>query len=341
MKNMAGKRVTIRDLAKTVGVNPSTVSRALNPATKHLITAEVVAKISKAAEDMGYFPNRMAAALVQKRSFTIGMLVPDVTNPLFPPIIRGLEDALVKEGYTLITVNSDNMEEYEKTAFRRLRERAIDGCVMASTLRKDEVVDDCLKQHLPLVLVNRTTDRKDVNSVINDDAAGVKFSLDHLTELGHKKIAHIAGPLNTSTGHMRRKTFKSYMKSAKLADDMIEATRGFTEEAGYGAMKKLLAKHKGFTAVVAGNDLVALGCLDAMKEVGLKCPKDISIVGYNNMPLMDRITPALTTVSVPQYQIGQRAAEILLNQIKGTADETVMVRLKPELIIRDSTRKLN
>ncbi len=341
MENMVDKRITIRDIARAIGVNPSTVSRALNPATKHLITNEVIDKISKTADEMGYFPNRMAAALVQKRSHIIGMLVPDVTNPLFPPIIRGLEDSLEKEGYTLITVNSDNMEEFEKTAFRRLRELAVDGCVMASALRKDEVVDDCLRLDIPLVLVNRTTDRHDVNAVVNDDEVGVEFSLDHLIDLGHSKIAHITGPLNTSTGYLRQRKFKSYMKEKKLANNMVEIASSFTEKAGYDAMNKLFAKYKEFTAVLAGNDLLALGCLDAMKEAGLSCPEDISIIGYNDIPLMDRIKPALTTVSISQYRIGQRAAEILLNQINGKDYEIVMTRLKPKLVVRDSTRKLD
>lgn len=338
---MTHKRITIRDLAKVVGVNPSTVSRALNPSTKHLITAEVVEKITRAADDMGYFPNRMAAALVQKRSFTIGMLVPDVTNPVFPPIIRGIEDALEKTGYTLITVNSDNMEEYEKTAFRRLREHAIDGCIMATAHREDEVVDDCLKQKIPLVLVNRTTDRQDVNAVINDDEAGIADALDHLIGLGHKKIAHIAGPQNTSTGYVRLKKFKSFLKSKKLPNDMVLVAGGFSEKAGYNAMRKLLNKTRDLTAVMAGNDLMALGCIDAIQEAGLECPGDISLIGYNDMPLMDRITPSLTTVSIAQYQIGQRAAEILLNQLQGAEGEIVFARLKPKLIIRGSTRQIN
>ncbi len=327
-------------MAKAVGVNPSTVSRALNPSTKHLITAEVVEKISKAAEEMGYFPNRMAAALVQRRSFTIGMLVPDVTNPVFPPIIRGLEDGLEKAGYTLITVNSDNIEEYEKTAFRRLRERAIDGCVMASAHRQDQVVDDCLKQKLPLVLVNRTTDRQDVNAVINDDEAGIEDALNHLIELGHKRIMHIAGPQDTSTGFVRLRKFKSHLKGKKLPSDLVVVANGFTEKAGYDAMKKMLAKKSDFTAVLAGNDLLALGCLDALQEAGMKCPDDISVIGYNDIPMMDRVAPALTTIAIPQYQIGQRAAEILLNQLQESGGEIVLARLKPKLIVRDSTRKI-
>ncbi|MFC7047903.1 LacI family DNA-binding transcriptional regulator [Emcibacter nanhaiensis] len=341
---MASKRVTIKDLAKAVGVNPSTVSRALNPATKHLITEEVIEKISKAADEMGYFPNRMAAALVHNKSHTIGLIISTITNPVFPPMVCGLEAALYKAGYTLVTMSSDNIEDYERTAYRRLRERAIDGCILASATREDPVVDEFLKHGFPLVLVNRMTDRQDVNAVINNDEAGMQLAVDHLTSLGHTKIGHISGPLAVSTCYTRLQGFKAGMRAKGLDPDHVVEAKEFSAKEGYRAMKKLLAGNAGLTAVAAGSDILALGCLDAIREAGLSCPEDISLTGFNDIPMMDRISPALTTVTVPQYEIGQKAAEILLAMLEGSqpvdGEAGQVIKVLPKLTLRESTRRL-
>jgi len=154
------KKVTIREVAAKLGVNPSTVSRALNPETRNLITPKVVQEVMDVAEEMGYYPNRMAAALKQNRSFTIGVLIPDLMNPVFPSIMRGIQDTLDRAGYTLITANTDNKSDYAKTAVQKMRERAVDGYIMATARRDDSLIKDCLSQKLPLVLINRTLEQK-------------------------------------------------------------------------------------------------------------------------------------------------------------------------------------
>lgn len=334
---MAKKRVTVRDLAARVGVNVSTVSRALNPETRKMITPEVVQKVVKAAEDLGYVPNRVAAALASNRSHTIGVLIPDLMNPVFPPILRGLQDACDKANYTLISSNSDNRAEYERSAIREMRERAVDGFVMATARREDPLIEDCIDQKLPFVLINRTVDRDGVNAIVNDDAAGIRMAVEHLISLNHVHIAHIAGPQHTSTGFTRREEFLSRMHLKGLSTDHIAETKTFSIEAGRLAMNELLARGEKVTAVVASNDLLALGCLDAMKEQGLRCPEDISIVGFNNIPFLDRMTPALTTLAIPHYEIGVHAAENLLLQIRNPDKEPLVIKLQPKLIVRNST----
>ncbi len=323
-------------------MNPSTVSRALNPSTRHLITEEVIEKITRAADEMGYFPNRMAAALVHNKSHTIGLIISTITNPVFPPVVCGLEEVLYKAGYTLVTMSSNNIEDYERTAYGRIRERAIDGCILASAVRQDPVVDEFLKQGFPLVLVNRMTDRQDVHAVINDDEAGMRLAIDHLTGLGHRKIAHITGPMEVSTCFARLQGFTASMKSKGLSPEYVMHTTSFTAEAGFRAMKELLALKADITAVAAGSDLLALGCLDAIRDAGLSCPADISVTGYNDIPMMDRISPALTTVTVPQLEIGQKAAETLLALLEGTEKDDEkrgnIIKVTPSLSIRESTR---
>ena len=334
---MPKKRVTVRDLAAHVGVNVSTVSRALNPETRNMITPEVVKKVVKAAKDLGYVPNRVAAALASNRSHTIGVLIPDLMNPVFPPILRGLQDTCDKANYTLISSSSDNRAEYERSALRKMRERAVDGFVMATARREDPLIDDCIKQKLPFVLINRTVDRDGVNAIVNDDAAGIRMAVEHLVSLNHEHIAHIAGPQHTSTGFTRHEEFLSRIHLKGLSTVHVSETKTFSIEAGKVAMNELLARGKKITAVVASNDLLALGCLDAMKEHDLRCPEDISTVGFNNIPFLDRMTPALTTLAIPHYEIGVYAAENLLLQIRNPDKEPLVIKLQPKLIVRNST----
>lgn len=334
------KKVTIREVAAKIGVNPSTVSRALNPETRNMITPKVVQEVQAAAKEMGYYPNRMAAALKQNRSHTIGVLIPDLMNPVFPSIMRGIQDTLDKAGYTLITANTDNRVEYARTAVQKMRERSVDGYIMATAWRDDPLIQDCLSQKLPLVLINRTLEKKDgLNAVINDDAAGIDSAVDHLISLGHKHIAFVSGPQHTSTGFERREEFVVKMRRQKLDAGFVEMTEAYSIEEGREAFIRLLDKKVRLTAVVAANDMLALGCIDAINESGLRCPDDISVVGFNNTPFLERTTPALTTVAIPHYEIGVRAAENILAQLHNTEHKSTIYRLQPKLIVRRSTAK--
>lgn len=334
---MTGKTITIRDVAAALGVNPSTVSRALNPQTQDMITPEVVRNVNQMAQKMGYYPNRVAAALVQKRSYTIGVLIPDLMNPVFPPMIRGLQDTLDKEGYTVIVANSDGHQEYEKTAYRKFRERAIDGFIMATALYKDALVDECVSQNLPLVLMNRTVESGKVNSVVNDDAAGIRMAIDHLISIGHTHIAHIAGPQNTSTGRTRLTEFNDHLKSLGLEASHVLKARNYSIEEGRRLAAEMLSAGERPGAVIGANDLVALGCIDAFENAGLNCPSDISVMGFDDIPFLDRMTPALTTISIPQYEIGAMAAKSLLKQLGESDTKITVTRLQPGLMVREST----
>jgi LacI family transcriptional regulator len=336
---MTGKAVTIRDVAAALGVNPSTVSRALNPQTQGMITPEVVRNVNKMAQKMGYYPNRVAAALVQKRSYTIGVLIPDLMNPVFPPMIRGLQDTLDAEGYTVIVSSSDGHEEYEKTAYRKFRERAIDGFIMATALYQDTLVDECVRQNLPLVLMNRTVESGVVNSVVNDDAAGIRMAVDHLVSLGHTRIAHAAGPQNTSTGRTRLTEFEAHLESLGLEAGHVLEARNYSIDEGRRLAEEFLTASERPGAIIGANDLVALGCIDAIEAAGLNCPSDISVMGFDDIPLLDRMTPTLTTIAIPQYQIGVMAAQSLLKQLSQTESDVTITRLTPELIVRNSTSR--
>lgn len=330
-------KVTIRDVAEHVGVHHSTVSRALSPDKRDKISPEVVKKIEKAAKKLGYFPNIVASSLKQNRSFAIGVLVPDLMNPLFPPIIRGIQDNAESIGYTVITANTDDDEEKELSALRMMRSRAIEGVIIATARRKDRTVDQCIKEDVPFVLVNRTVDREGVNAVVLDEDYGIRAILDHLLSLKHTRIAHVAGPQHTSTGYHRAKAFSDYLRIHGLQTDLVEAANKFTVEEGKRVLRKLIAKDNSFTAVVAGNDLLALGCMDALADVGLQVPNSISVTGYDDILFLDRMSPALTTVSAPKYEMGSQATKTLLEMVGGENKVPVVLRMQPRLVVRNSS----
>lgn len=335
--------VTIKDVAKAAGVHLSTVSRALNPATRGRISEEVVAQVEEVARRLGYRRNQMASGLRTKRSNMVGVIVPDITNPMFPPILKGIEDVLREADYTAIVANTDGDPKRQATVVERLQGQHIDGLILATATRKDPLVIRLKADGLPLVVVNRNVDEEGVSSVVNDDARGIRMAVDHLVGLGHRRIAHIAGPQDLSTGHVRRWGFLEALQGHGLEPDkaLVVAVSRFAQEDGRTACLTLLdrrGRHP-FTAVVAANDLLALGACQALRERGLACPGDVSVTGFNDMPLVDRLNPPLTTVRIQHYQIGVQAARMLLGQFAGSGEAATGMRLvlAPELKVRGST----
>lgn len=337
MKSSQKRKPTIRDIADLVGVHHSTVSRALNAEQRRKISPAVVRQVEKAAQRLGYMPNLAASALRKNRSFAVGVLVPDFTNPVFPPILRGIQDVAEAEGYTVIISNTDDALSKEQNAFRMMQGRSIEGLIIATARLDDPIVRECARVGIPFVLVNRTVSDASVNAVIVDEDHGVRMALDHLREKRHTKIAHIAGPVDTSTGASRKRAFEAYMKLHNLDASMIEITGKYTIEEGRLACTALLQKGLDFTAVVAGNDLLALGCIDALKAAGITVPDDVSVIGGNDIPMLSRMVPALTTIKIPKYQMGSQAASILFESISGKAGDPLVIRLQPQLVQRDST----
>ena len=336
---MATSPVTLRDVARRAGVHAGTASRALNPATRSLVNPDTAQKVIQAAEELDYRPNPIARGLKTNRTFTLGVLIPDLTNPLFPPIVRGIEDTLATVGYTALLANSDNDPEKERLHFETMKGRQVEGFIMATAERDHPLIEDAIAADVPIVLVNRTVDSSRVFAVINDDHRGTALAVEHLVALGHRRIAHVVGPGRYSTGKARREGFFDAMKKAGLEpnEGITRDTNTFTEDEGARVFKTLLDEGGDFTAVVAGNDLLALGCYDVMAEVGLSCPDDLSIVGYNDIPFLDKLRPPLTTIRIPHYQIGVRATELVLQRIQDPATEPVTLQLDPELVLRGST----
>ena len=331
--------VTIRDVARVADVHPGTVSRALNEETRALVNPETAERVLRAAEQLGYRPNRIARGLKTSRSHTIGVLIPDITNPLFPPILRGIEDRLDDAGYTSLIVNTDNDSERERIYLEAMRARQVDGFISATARLDRELLAELAAAGTPLVLINRSLEDESVPAVTVDDRRGIALAVEHVVELGHREIGHVGGPQNLSTGHRRHLGFVEAIGAARLKAPARHVcfTSYFTEEEGARACGELLDAAPELTAIVAANDLLAIGCYDALEARGLRCPEEISIAGFNDMPFVDRLRPALTTVRVPQREIGKVAADLLLEQLGGEQEAATEILLEPTLIVRDST----
>ena len=338
---MPRNRITIEDVARAAGVHASTVSRALNPQRQALVTGAVAARVAAAARRLGYRPDPVAAGLRTRRSSTIGVLVPDIANPLFPPILRGIEAALGDAGYTAIIANTDNDPQRASDALERLAARRADGIILATASRRDSLLERCRKLGLPVVLVNRSIDGGSVSAVVTDDEAGAALAVRHLALLGHRAIGHVAGPRRLSTGAQRRRGFVAALRAigAGTQPPPIAEAETYEIEAGARAAAALLATNPGITAIVAANDLLALGCYDEAKRLGLACPRDISITGFNDMPFADRFDPPLTTVRIPHRAMGAEAARLLLAEIENPRSPKRAIELQPELVVRGSTAR--
>jgi LacI family transcriptional regulator len=303
------------------------------------VNADTARKVLRAAESIGYQPNPIARSLKTSRTGTIGLVIPDLTNPLFPPIVRGIEDVLTPAGYNAWIVNTDNDPAREEAQIESLRSRQVEGLIVATARRDHPLLVRLHGIGVRMVLVNRRVDGLELPSVSADDDAGVRLAVAHLAGLGHTRIAHLAGPQQTSTGVSRARAFRHAMTDHGLATDpALTVECGYwSETAGAQALRTLLDSGERCTAIVAGNDLIALGCYDVFAERGLTCPGDLSVVGFNEMPFLDKMRPPLTTVAIPHYEIGGEAARLLLDTIDEPERHPRTVLLAPSLVVRAST----
>jgi LacI family transcriptional regulator len=328
---------TIQDVARAAGVHPGTVSRALNPQLAGRVTAETTRRIEEAAARLGYVPDQLGRNLRTRRSFTVGVLIPDLGNPVFPPIVRGVEDTLRRAGYEALIANTDDGPANEARLIEVLRARRCDGFVIASSRRDAPTIADLVAAGDPVVLVNRLVE-SGADSVASDDVAGMEAAVDHLVALGHTEIAYVSGPLDLSMTQVRRAAFADAVRSTGLADDgeLVETADRYAVQEGERALGRLLERRRP-TAVIAGNDLIAVGCYAALRKRGLNCPAEVSVVGFNDMPLAGFLDPPLTTVAIPQYEIGVTAAELVLARMNDGAAEPQARLLPTELVTREST----
>jgi len=297
-------------------------------------------RVREAIERLGYHPNHVARSLATRRTATIGLIISELTNALYPPVILGAEAACRQAQYSLLLANAPDTDS-ERRAVELMRRKQVDGLILFSVSFIDIANDHLLHAHeegVPIVVINRTMpEGAPIPKVMLDNFRGAYLATRHLVELGHRRIAHIAGPANRFTGLDRRAGYLAALAEAGLAVDPALVIEGdYSFESGYQAMRALLDHHRP-SAVFIGGDAMALGALRAIRDAGLRVPDDLSLVAFGNPDFVHYATPALTTVDLPIVEAGKIAVELLLERIATpeTPGETRM--LEPRLLVREST----
>lgn len=338
-KTPGHKRPTLKDIARDLGLHVSTISRALNPDTRHGVSPDLAEKIRRASAKRGYRPNVAAYNLKTNRSRIVGVVVPDITDPAVPPIIRGIEDGLARHGYVAVIANTDGNAQKQIQVIDSMRGRGVDGLILASVSRHDR---DAIKAAagLPVVTVSRRTDGSNYSSVVHDEDDGMRQVLTHLASLGHRNIVAIAGPQTISTGYNRYSSYVQHCEKLRLgsAQPLAAFARAFNETEGERCAEELLVTGRKFTAIVCANDRLAVGVITTLRRHGIDCPRDVSVTGFNDMPLCDRLLPPLTTVRVEHHRAGVEAAETMVEMIGNAAATPRHTVLPVALVARESTQ---
>jgi LacI family transcriptional regulator len=326
------------DVARQAGVSLMTVSRVIN--NKGDVSSETRERVLQIISNLEYRPSGIARSLATKETQTIGLVVPDVGNPFFADITRGVERLAYSKGYHVFLCNTEEDSQRELAVLQSLEEKRVDGLILCSSRLGEEKLVEILANMPPVVLINRRLDRDGENnfdSVILDDEQSGWVSTQHLIQAGHQKIGFLAGPATSYSGAGRRAGFLAALRKAS-----VEPQSGWISncqpsvEGGYEATRALLSAHAQLTALFCFNDLVAVGALQACDELNRRVPQDLAIVGHDDIPLAALVSPTLTTCRVPRYELGTMAVNALLEHFQGCPGGCQQSVLQPELIIRES-----
>jgi len=330
----------MRDVAEKAGVSVSTVSHVVNET--RFVSAETRGRVLSAMDDLNYQPNKLASSLRRKdkRTQTLGLLVPDSLNPFFTEALRGVEDACFKANYNVFLCNSENQPEKELEYLEDLIGKQIDGIILISTGTQDSIA--LLNQNnITSVLVDRELGHNTCDSVMLENELGGQIATQYLINLGHQRIGCITGPSFLTPSAKRVLRYRKSLQDAGISIDEAMIVQGdFRPQSGFSGMNTLLALPDPPTAVFACNDMMAIGAMRAIHEAHLQIPKDISIIGFDDIMFASYTMPPLTTVAQPSYEMGLIAAEILINRLSDTRSQSRQEILLPRLVIRNSCRAL-
>jgi LacI family transcriptional regulator len=327
--------VKLEDIAKETGFSISTVSRVLSN-SNYPVSEQIREKVVHVAERLGYEPNIAARSLRTDRTNTIGILVDDLLSPFTPPIVRGIQDYLNKTGFLSLIVNSDWDPDQEQAAIKTLLSRPVDGIIFVEY--SHQTASDVLERsNKPHVFVHRLFGSPIKNSVVPDDYHGASLATTHLIDLGHRRIGYINGPENWHTCRARLSGYQDTLAGHHLPFESSLVQPGDWEiESGYAGALNLLKLAVRPSAIFAANDPMALGAIYAIQDAGLRVPEDVAVVGYDNRNFTKTVRPRITTVSMPVIEMGGVAAELLLRQIAEGRKEEEEIKVKGQLIIRET-----
>ena len=332
--------VTIKDIAREVGVSTSTVSRAL--ADSPLVNKVTKQRVVQVAQALGYERNELALGLVKGSSKVVGLIIPDITNPFFSDIARGVGDIANHFGYGVILCNTDGRADREISYVRLLRRKRVDALILASTTIEAPYLKEVEHAKLPYILVSRLCRSVDAPYIVVNDREGARLAVEHLVHLGHQRIGFIGGPQDVQASQDRMAGYREVLRERALSEDEHWICYAdFTQAAGREAARRMLAQASRPTAIFAANDVTALGVMEVADEIGLKIPIDLSLVGYDDISYASLPRIQLTTVAQPAFEMGQISAEWLLSVVEGHPRPTLRRVITPRLMIRSTTAPIS
>src|SRR6202171_2114392 len=330
-----GKAASIYDVARESAVSVFTLSEVVNK--KSHVSKKLRDRVEETIRKLNYRPNLIARSLAKQKTHTIGMIVPDISNPFFPMVVRGAEDAAQKHGYNLLLCNSDDSLEKEERAIELLLSKRVDGILLTKAAEdfRPPLRQMIKEVKIPFVLVMRTYPKLTADAVISDDYQGAYDAVCHLARAGRRRIGLISGPLKVSNAKERWRGFRDALAASNLPYEpelMVEGD--YRIESGFRGGHSLLSQRP--DGIYVANHLMTIGLLKAAEEMGLKCPEDFGLVSFDDYPWLGVFRPRLTTVELPKHQLGSEAAELLIQRIGGDHGKPVLKKLLPELRIRES-----
>lgn len=334
-----GTKVTLREVAERAGVHVSTASRALDDSQTGRLSKSTIAKVRKAAEDLGYVRDLVATGLKRGRTHTVGVVVADLENPYNARLIRGVARTLEDHGMVSLVVETGEDRDRLERLLTHFMERRVDAIITAAShLGDDEVIDRVVAGRVPVILAVRGLRNGSYTMVVHDDRGGGALAAQHLIGLGHERLAQLHGPADIDTFVRRGEGFSEAVRRAGKLDLSLEESARYPDlNEGRRLMNLLLDEEEVPTGVFAPTDVMAVGALEAIAGRGLVCPGDISVVGYNDVPLVGRLSPPLTTIRLPSEKVGIRAAECAAGLVENPGLEPVEIELPAELVDRKST----
>lgn len=338
MEKNGERQLNISEIARLASVSTATVSRTLNQSGA--VKAETARKVWRVAAELNYYPNSHARALVSGRSRMLGLIVSDITNPFFPELVRAFESLAAQHQYDLLLTSTGYQTAHMTNCLRRMLERKVDGVAIMTSEMDVGLIKELSRRGVPLVFMDVGQVGPRMSHVLIDYANGIRQAVDHVVSLGHRRVAFISGPLDLHSARTRRQAFVDGMRRHGMKPDPKLLREGtHTAEGGRHAMAAILRQHKRPTAVLCSNDWTAIGALHALDEAGVAVPADISLVGFDDIPLASYTSPPLTSVRMSAGDVGSTAFDALFRLVDGQRLEGDIYQVPTTLVVRESTAK--
>ena len=328
---------TLHEVGRKAGVSAMTVSRVVNG--RGGVDTETRRRVEEAIQALDYVPNRIARGLISQKTQTIGLIVPDVVNPFFAPVVRGAESAARKAGYRVLLCNSEGDLRLEREYIEDLVAHRVEGLMLApASDRSRSSILSLLRGGFPLVLIDRALPDADCDLIVSDNANGARRLIEHLIGIGHKEIAHVTDAEDTSTGRERLRGYRDALDAAGIPFQSELVVRTTVDRiGGYRAAQEILARDRLPTAIFAVNNMTAVGTMQALRERGLSVPKDMGLVCFDDVEHLAILSPILTVIDQPAETFGSLGAQLLLERVTGKASSrSRRIILQTDLIVRES-----